>query len=475
MFLIFACDESVEYYEPVIKKLTLEITSNNDLPVSNYIVKLYSQYNPDVVVDQEISDLDGKVTFGSLAPTSYIVKLFESEDGDEIQSIPVVVENSDETNSVQISLKGSISLYDFTVYLNEEISGRVLANRKVVISKDKDVTIIIAEAKTDSKGKVTFENINDYNYYLNVYDEKGVSIAKKISLEIGRNSTSYNTTISLPRRVIHNADFVISGMMVNPRGYDARDPGFVSWGITYPGEFEYVQFIALKDIDFTETPYCMVTTWNDNPTRMGWVEGKNNNRTTHQFNIDKGTVKKGDFFIVGGRSRLLCGINENYISPSISADKWIIAKNYFSAPGDDGNGSPTGGYGILDGGGEVDGVAVFRGTSIDENTVPMDAIFFGKTLSKKHYYQIPNNDLYSRTHPINGTEQPYFSSGSNTTSMGVSIGDVGDFYLMGGQVTPEAWLIPRVPNQHVELNWTKMDPQLSDIEVGPKVTEFVDE
>ncbi|WP_321995518.1 hypothetical protein [Draconibacterium orientale] len=475
MLLMLSCQQSVEYYIPEIKNLNLELTSSNNLPVSNYIVKLYSQYNPDVVLDNNVSNLDGKVTFGSLAPTSYLVKIFANSGSEEIESVPITVEGADTEINMPVSLDMSISLYDFTVYVNEEESGRVMKNRKVIVSTDKDVTNIVAEGITDSEGKITFQQVKDYTYYINVYGEEGVSIAKQLSFGVGRNSTSYSVTISLPRRILHNADFVITGLMVNLKGYDCKDVGFVSWDITYPGEFEYVQFMALKDIDFRATSYCMVTSWNGTPTPMGWVEGKNGNRTTYQINIDEGTVKKGDFFIVGGRSRLLCGINEDYISPSISADKWIVTKNFYSAAGDDGNGAPAGGYGILDGGGEADGVAVFRGTTIDENTVPMDAVFFGANLSSTHYYQIPDNDLYSRINAETNEEQPYFGMGSNTTTMGKSLGDVGDFYLLGGKVSPEAWIIPRTPDQHVRLNWKEVTPTLDMIETGPNVTIFTDD
>lgn len=477
MFLLLACDQSVEYYVPVIKNLNLEIKSSNNLPVSNYFVKIYSQYKPDVVVDDKVSDLDGKVTFGSLAPVSYIVKVFENEGGTEIKSVPIVVGDTDEENNVQISVDLNVSLYNFTLLLNEEISGRLLKNRKIIVSTDKEITDVIAEGTTNSQGKIVFPQLKDYKYYVSIYDEKGILVVKQLTYEIGRSSTTFDVTVSLPPRIIHNADFVITGLMVNLKGYDCKDVGFLdaARNITFPGEFEYVQFLALKDIDFRATPYCMVTCWNGTPTPMGWVEGKNGNRTTYQINIDQGTVKKGNFFIVGGRARLLCGINEYYISPSISADKWIIAKNFYGAEGDDGNGAPTGGYGILDGGGEVDGVAVFRGTSIDENTVPMDAVFFGSTISSTHYYQIPDNDLYSRKHPITDEDQPYFSMGSNTATMGKSIGDVGDFYLLGGKVTPEAWLIPRVPDMHIALNWKEITPTLDMIETGPKVTIFTEE
>lgn len=477
MFLLLACNQSVEYYVPVIKNLNLEFKSSNNLPVSNYLVKIYSQYKPEVVVDDKVSDLDGKVIFGSLAPTNYIIKVFNNENGSEIKSVPVVVENSDETNSALISLDMSVSLYNFTINVNEEISNRILKNRKVIISTDKNVSNIIAEGTTDTQGKIVFQQLKDYDYYVNVYDDKGIVVAKQIAYEIGRNSTSYNTTISLPRRIVHNADFVISGMMVNLKGYDCKDLNWydATWDVTFPGEFEYIQFLALKNIDFSATPYCMVTCWNGAPTPLGWVEGKNGNRTTYQINIAEGKVKKGNFFYVGGRSRLLCGINEKYISPSISADKWIVTKNFFGASGDDDNGAPTGGYGILDGGGEVDGVAVFRGTSIDENTVPMDAVFFGSTISATHYYQIPDNDIYSRKHPITDKDQPYFSMGSNTATMGASIGDVGDFYILGGKVTPEAWLIPRTPNQHVRLNWKEITPSIDMIEAGPKVIVYTEE
>ena len=472
LFMI-ACDQSVEYEIPVITNCNLEIVTQSNLPVSNYIVKLYTQYKPDVVIDQKTSNLQGKAEFGSLAPGDYAAKVFASE-SQEMESFSFLVSEIDSLNTQKVQLSVNISQYNLTVQVKEDLTDRIIKNRKVTLTTDQAGNEIVAESITDSDGKVTFGQINDYFYYINVYDPEGSIIAKQTHEEIGRNSNPGNITLLLPPRILHNADFVISGMMVNLKGYDCKDVGFrdETRDITFPGEFEYVQFVALKDIDFSVTPYCMVTCWNGTPTTLGWVEGKNNNRTTYQINIDEGTVKKGEFFYVGGRSRLLCGINEYYISPSISADKWIVTKNFYSEVGDDGNGAPTGGYGILDGGGEVDGVAVFRGTSIDENTVPMDAVFFGSSVSLTHYYQVPNNDLYNRINQETNEGQPYFSMGTNTTTMGKSLGDVGDFYILGGKVTPEAWLIPRVPDQHVRLNWKEITPQLSDIEVGPMITKF---
>ena len=70
----------------------------------------------------------------------------------------------------------------------------------------------------------------------------------------------------------------------------------------------------MKDINFDETPYCVITGMNaTNPADKtypaaldGWVESKGQNTyTTYQMNLASGSVKKGQFFYVGGASYMI--------------------------------------------------------------------------------------------------------------------------------------------------------------------------
>jgi hypothetical protein len=76
--------------------------------------------------------------------------------------------------------------------------------------------------------------------------------------------------------------------------------GFISDVNGGDGNYEYVQCIATRDINFATTPYSMVFTNNANasvPTgypASGWATG---NMRTYKMNLTSGTVTKGSFFM----------------------------------------------------------------------------------------------------------------------------------------------------------------------------------
>lgn len=285
----------------------------------------------------------------------------------------------------------------------------------------------------------------------------------------------------------HGADFIISGYLSDPDGTDSPEPGVVSGGgFTHTGGYEYIQLLALKDIDFTQTSYCLVTCINataTSPGAKGWVAGKEGNKLTYQINIDQGSVKKGEFFYVGGSSRLLDSYPSSgaEASPTVSSYKWPIAINYFATAGGDGNGIAVGGSGILGNTANVtpptnvgaDGIAVFRGTSIDENTIPMDAIFFGDKLDK-YVFQIPNNDHYRRI-ALSGTNQPYFGQGTNIwTAPTVPVHDEGYFTALGGELTTTEWIIPRSGSFIQMKKSAGIIHTTDEIETPSSCTKFID-
>ncbi|MDR0667869.1 MAG: BACON domain-containing protein [Prevotellaceae bacterium] len=290
-------------------------------------------------------------------------------------------------------------------------------------------------------------------------------------------------------KAYHNADFVITGYMADPKGTDSPVIGAVSGGgFTHTGGYEYVQFLALKDIDFTVDKYCMVTTRNSSqstPGDKGWVGGKDGTTKTYQINIDRGSVRKGDFFYVGGLSRLLNGYPTSGTAAMtpVAAAKWPIAVDYYTKPGDDGNGAATAGTGILRNWTTgtplvheaADGIAVFRGTGIDENTVPMDAIFYGSSLTKL-VFQVPTNDHYSRL-AADGTPQPYFGQGGNTWAVTTPPpgADDGWYCALGGEVNALEWITPRTP-AYVRCKNTAGDganATTAIVEEIPEATKFL--
>lgn len=153
---------------------------------------------------------------------------------------------------------------------------------------------------------------------------------------------------------------VISGFLVDPSGSDAK--------------YEYVQFLATKDIDFAVTPFSMITNNNAGastfPT-LGWMTG---GARTYKINITSGTVKKGEFFYVGGNGRRINGSS----STVISASKWVTGVDYSILTGSDGAegvGAKT--DNLLANSGNVAGIALFEGTNVTPASVPLDVIFYG--------------------------------------------------------------------------------------------------
>lgn len=155
--------------------------------------------------------------------------------------------------------------------------------------------------------------------------------------------------------------FVISGWMADPAGDDKNH--------------EYIQFLALRDIDFSATPYAIVTTNNaggSTPTGIpvnGWATG---GTRTYKINITSGTAKKGTYFYVGGTEKLINGAG----SASIADANWVRIIDYVN---NDGDGFGTKVNGLLADCGNPSGIAVFKGTEVTVDTEPTDVVFIRHT------------------------------------------------------------------------------------------------
>ena len=171
----------------------------------------------------------------------------------------------------------------------------------------------------------------------------------------------------------------ISGYMANPAGND--------------GPYEYVQVIALENIDFSVTPMSMVWANNGIATAQGWVNG---GTITYKFNITSGTMNAGDVAYIGGSAKLINGVG----TTDISGQNWLRAINTSTTAGD-GFGTSGGTGGNMGQGGSADGIAIFNGTSPTDTTVPVDALFYGTSIgialvsSGADGYVLPSNDFYS--------------------------------------------------------------------------------
>ncbi|MGB8190556.1 MAG: DUF5689 domain-containing protein [Chitinophagaceae bacterium] len=195
------------------------------------------------------------------------------------------------------------------------------------------------------------------------------------------------------------APAVITGYLVDPTGTDAN--------------YEYIQLIATKNIDFAVTPFSVVTTNNAGaslPTGFppdGWATGV---QRTYKLNLTSGTVQKGQYFYVGANKNIW-GLG----STDISSSKWF-GKMYGTLNGDDFGSATTN---LLANSGNVAGIALFDKTTVTAATVPIDVIFYGGGGTvytpgpPERGYRITGTDYYDEKNPTTLVDQPYYAMGSN--------------------------------------------------------------
>ncbi|GEM_PF-4866837 len=290
---------------------------------------------------------------------------------------------------------------------------------------------------------------------------------------------------------------IITGFCSNPKGSNTGFPGTslstASGSDTHLGGFDYMQFMAMEDIDFSVTPYSVITNVNSGAAQdatpgyltNGWATG---GTRTYKFNLTSGTVQKGKYFYVGGPEKRINGhfagvkstdISETAPVPTNRAN-WIRTKVYVTAAGDDGVGDANrGAISILSPSGLVSGFAIFAGTNVSASSVPVDAVFMNNTASisgAKIYdtanatgLRIPDNDLYNSESSINHDSQPFMGQGTNdiTTVLPPSPED-GSFCQLGGQYYQgtDTWVVPR--SAHYKT--VAQNAPLSEIEGGSAAT-----
>ena len=185
-----------------------------------------------------------------------------------------------------------------------------------------------------------------------------------------------------------SSQIVIAALVPNPAGIDSA--------------YEYIQLLATENIDFSLTPYCVVAANNGTAGVSGWAQGGN---TTFKYDLTSGTVHTGEIFYTGGDSKRINGPG----STDISSEKWIRAINSVVADGD-GFGLHNASGVIGNAGANADGIAVFAGTTVNDSTIPLDAIFYGlsvgNALSSGNGYTLPDNDHYL-------SSQGQFGEGTN--------------------------------------------------------------
>lgn len=220
--------------------------------------------------------------------------------------------------------------------------------------------------------------------------------------------------------------------------------GFINDVAGGDGNNEYMQFRATKDINFAATPFSIATCNNAGTTvplgvpQQGWATGQ---AKTYKLELKTGTVKKGEFFYVGGINRLINGSS----STSIASANWILALNYNVASpkfntASEAFGNPSGG--LFANSGNAFGMAIFRGLNITSLSQPIDVIWVhnggslfaaGPAPTYGTGYRIGNTDFYDAVDPATGTPQPYYNQGTNTQRFTyVTPVDIGSFYVLGG-------------------------------------------
>jgi hypothetical protein len=207
---------------------------------------------------------------------------------------------------------------------------------------------------------------------------------------------------------------VITGYLTDPSGGD--------------GNYEYIQLKATKDIDFAVTNFAVVTCNNagTNPAPAnGWAAGL---ARSYKFNLTSGKVTKGQFFYVGGNKNIW-GAG----STDISSANWVNSTLYATVPGADfGNATAN----LLANSGNVAGIAVFQGTTVDASTVPTDVIMYGGNGTvyaagpPEIGYRITNTDYYSTINPVTRETQGFYGGGTNKSKL--TLPATGNFTQLGG-------------------------------------------
>jgi hypothetical protein len=286
-------------------------------------------------------------------------------------------------------------------------------------------------------------------------------------------------------------ELLITGFQSDPKGGD--------------GGYEYVQMLATKDIDFTVTPYSILFSVNSGgsssatPLDAGWATG---GQRTIKWNITSGSVQKGKFFYFGFQGKKINGSNGTYTFPA--------GTNYYQKTYTTSGTNPNKGDGGLvrasafstsgpwANSGNTCGVAIFKGTTVTEATVPEDVLFVATGGTTTVYdprktpilgYRICNNDWYSMFSVVidQTTYKPkivpylHYRSPGNFASMPYPVNekyptaatDAGLFNMMGGvyNITLNRWTTAR---KQVVVELVQSTATIDTLEQHASVTKLVE-
>jgi hypothetical protein len=300
--------------------------------------------------------------------------------------------------AIDLTVSGGTSPYSFVwsnTATSEDLSNLVIGTYDVTVTDANGCTASNSVTITEpSEITITANAVNNALCYgLNG------SIDISSSADIAGNATG-------------DPGLLISELMPDPTGTDNSN--------------EWVELIATRSIDFSVTPFSVVFANNGTATVNGWKAGAG---ITYGFNINSGSVQKGDVVYVGGSLMTPTGTKLRVISTGTVAGD---AFGNLASGGVLGNGTTS-----------ADAVAVFNvdAASITNTTVPVDAIFYGTALgnaivsSGTAGYTLPVNDKYNGGY-LQSTS--YFIP-SNPTQ-GKAFYATGVFNYQSGQfTTPRTW------------------------------------
>jgi hypothetical protein len=347
------------------------------------------------------------------------------------------------------------------------------------------------------------KKINDGFGDLEMYTDPAVSYAQKVPYALGayvgipfgtpEGGIQFRTRNGddLVNMGSSAQDLLITGIQSDPKGGD--------------GGHEYVQMLATKDIDFTVTPYSIVfcgnagTASSATPLDAGWATG---GQRTIKWDITTGSVQKGQFFYFIFQGRKINGsagthsfpTGPNFIQKTFTTsgtnpnkgDGGLVRASAFSTSGPWANS------------GNTCGVAIFKGITVTETTVPEDVLFIATGGTTTVYdpaktpilgYRICNNDWYSMysvsIDPVSlkPVVVPYlhYRSNGNAASMPYPVNDkyptapadAGLFSMMGGiyNITLGRWTTAR---KQTVVELVQSTATIDTLELHSAVTKLVE-
>ncbi len=342
--------------------------------------------------------------------------------------------------------------------------------------------------------------INDGFGDLTLYTDAGVTYANNapygLAAYVGIPFGTADGTVQLRTR---NADDIVN---MGSSAQELLITGFQSDPKGGDGGYEYVQMLATKDIDFTATPYSIIfnnnagTASSATPLDAGWATG---GQRTIKCNITSGSVQESQFFYFGFQGKKINGSAGPYSFPATA--NWY-QKTYSTTGNNLGDGglvrpSVFGTSGPWANSGNACGVAIFKGTTVTEQSVPEDVLFvaaggaltiYDQTKTPILGYRICNNDWYSMfsinidpvTYKPVVTPYLYYRSAGNAASMPYPVNDkyptaatdAGLFNMMGGvyNISLGRWTTAR---KQVVVELVQTTATIDTLERHPSVTKLV--